>query len=90
MFYIFREPKFVTFSVISSQVASFFTFSVDICFTFSYLLTYRGIFTFDGATHSPSPHQARETLAFSLQGDSHHSLLPPGTSHSESHPCSLC
>ena len=30
MFYTFREPNFFTFRVIFSQIASIFTFSVDI------------------------------------------------------------
>ena len=50
MFYTFREPNFFTFRVNCSQIVSIFTFSVDILFTFSYLFTYRGICTFDGAT----------------------------------------
>ena len=47
MFYTFREPHVLTFCVILSHIASIFTFSVDIFFTFSYLFTYSGIFTFD-------------------------------------------
>ena len=50
MFYAFREHIFVTFSVFFSQIASIFTFSFDIFFTLSYLFTYKGIFTFEGAT----------------------------------------
>ena len=45
----FREP-IVSHLELFSQMESIFTFSVDIFFTFSYLFTYRGIVTFDGAT----------------------------------------
>ena len=41
---------FFTFRVTFSQIASIFTFSVDMFSTFSYLFTYSGIFTFEGAT----------------------------------------
>ena len=37
MFYTFREPKFFTFSVIFSHIASIFTFSVEF---FSHLATF--------------------------------------------------
>ena len=51
MFDTFREPHVFTFSVIFAHIASIFTFSVDILSHVSYLFTYSGIFTFDGATH---------------------------------------
>ena len=50
MFYTHREPNVFIFRVNFSQIASIFTFSIDIFFTFSCLFTNRGIFTFEGAT----------------------------------------
>ena len=39
MFYTFREPNLITFRVNFPQIASIFTFSVYIFFTFSCLFT---------------------------------------------------
>ena len=62
MCYTFRrEPNVFTIRVNFSQKASILTFSVNIFshlalifFTFSYLFTYRGIFTSEGVTHMPN------------------------------------